>query len=57
MIGFLIWLLVAVVLMYIAYLLATKFIADVTLRTIVLLILGLIFLLVILNQVGMGVHL
>ncbi len=52
MIALLIWLLVAIVLMWIAFLLANKFIADATLRTIVLLILGLIMLLVILSHLG-----
>ncbi len=60
MIMILIWLLIAIVLMWVAYLLAMKFIADSTLRTIVLLILGLIFLLIILSQFGLipnlGVH-
>lgn len=53
MIGLLIWLLIAVVVMYIVYLIASKFILDTTLRTIALLIIGLIFLLIILNQLGL----
>jgi len=52
MIALLIWLLIGVVLMYIAYLIAMKFIADSTLRTIVLLILALIFLLIVLSHFG-----
>lgn len=52
MIELLIWLLIAVVLMYIVYLIAMKFIADGTLRTIVVLILGLVFLLIILSHFG-----
>lgn len=53
MISLLIWLLIAVVVMYIVYLIASKFILDTTLRTIALLIIGLIFLLIILNQLGL----
>lgn len=53
MIALLIWLLVAAVVMYVAYLIAVKFIVDGTLRAIVLLVLGLVFLLLILNQVGL----
>lgn len=52
MISLLIWLLFFVILMYIAYLLAAKFIADSTLRTIVLLIIGLIGIVVILSNFG-----
>jgi len=53
MMELLIWLIIAIVLMYVAYLLAMKFIGDATLRTIVLLLLFLIFLLFILSHFGM----
>lgn len=61
LIALLLWLVVFCVVMYVFYLLATKFIVDVTLRSIVLLVLGLIFLLILLGQLGvlpsMGLHL
>lgn len=52
MIALLVWLLIFIVLMWVAYLVAMKFIADNTLRTIVLLVIGLIGLLIILNHFG-----
>lgn len=53
-IGLLVALLVLTVVMYVVYLLTAKFIADSTLRTIVLLILGLIGLLIVLGMFGIG---
>jgi len=52
MIELLVWLLFAIGLMYIAYLLAVKFIGDGTIRTIFLLLLGLIFLAIVLGHFG-----
>lgn len=52
MIELLVWLFFAIVLLYVAYLLALKFIADSTLRTIFLLFLALIFLAVVLSRFG-----
>lgn len=53
MIELLVWLIIAIVLMYVAYLLTSRFVPDGTLKTVILLILFLIFLLIILSHFGM----
>lgn len=52
MVELLVWLLFAIVLMYVAYLIAIKLIADGTIRTIFLLFLALIFLAIVLGRFG-----
>lgn len=53
-ISLLVALFILCVVMYVIYLIVTKFIQDTTLRTIALLIFGLIAFLLILNMLGIG---